>query len=503
MHKNIRLYLNTFLGVGITVFFIGYFGINLSLKYIQRHYIQLQLDVNKRQAERMVNYIKSEINREVPFESIKNEFQSSIVGTQYDKGFLCMYDTKLMQLVCHPDAKAIGVRFTNEFVFQNINSNTDNYISDVYSKHKPAGGIFIQGKSRTDIVYTIPIEGTDWFVNAHENIDSISKEIKELRFRYILGSLLLGLIIAFAASITARRISRMYERKIEQKNEELQVLNDKVNQQNEEISIQLDVIAKKNKEITDSIHYAEKIQSAVLSPIEILNSNFPDSFILYRPKDIISGDFYWFNELQNSFVIVAADCTGHGVPGAFMSMLGITLLNEIIIHHKILQADTILNELRHHVKASLGQTGVISEQKDGMDIAVCIINKENRILQFSGAFNSLYLISENEITKMFELKEVKADHMPIGVYPKDHEPFHNNIVQLNTNDRIYIFSDGYTSQFGGENNETFKSKRFQNLLISLQNETMENQQKKLESTLINWQGKNQQVDDILVIGVKI
>lgn len=503
MVKNLKLYLYTFLGVGLTIFCIGYFAINFSLKYIQRHYIQLQLDVNKRQAERMVKFIEHEIHMNQSLDSIRNEFQSSIAGTEYDKGFLCMYDTKLKQLVCHPDPKAVGVSFTKDFVFKNIDSHTDNYISDIYSQHKPKGGIFIQGKARTDIVYTIPVEGTNWFVNAHENIDIISNEIKALRIRYILGSLLLGIIIALAASITARRISRMYERKIEQKNDELQFLNDTIKQQNEEISAQLDIIANKNKEITDSIHYAQKIQSAVLSPIDRLMSKFPESFVLYKPKDIISGDFYWFNELKENFVIISADSTGHGVPGGLMSMLGITLLNEIILHHGILQADAILNELRLQLKTLLGQSNVDSEQKDGIDIAVCIIDKGNKILQFSGAFNPLYIIREKEGTNKFELKEFKADRMPIGIYPKDHQKFQNNIVQLQSGDNIYLFSDGYYSQFGGENCEKYKIKRFQNLLLSVQNLSMKGQLETVESTLLNWQGHNDQIDDILVIGLKI
>lgn len=503
MGKKLRLYLYTFLGVGLTIFLIGYFGISLSLKYIQNHYIQLQIDVNKRQAERMARFIKSEIRRGVPLDSIRDEFQSSIVGTEYDKGFLCMYDTKKKQLVCHPDEKVLGVSFTNEFVFRDPGSDADVYIGYIYGKNKPAGGIFVQGNMRTDIIYTIPVEGTDWFVNAHENIDAISKEIKHLRFRYILGSLLFGLIIAISASITARRISRGYEKQIEQKNDELQELNYKINQQNEEISAQLDVIAKKNKEITDSIYYAEKIQSAVLPQMSILNLNIPESFVLYKPKDIISGDFYWFNSVNQYMVIVAADCTGHGVPGAFMSMLGITLLNELINHRRLVEADAILNELRNQVKTSLGQLGNTNDQKDGMDIAICVIDNAKKSLQYAGAFNPLYLIRKNETSNIYEFTEIKADRMPIGVYPKDNQSFRNNVIQLSNNDCLYIFSDGYNSQFGGEKGETFKSKRFQNVLLSIQNEPMKKQKEILESTLSDWQGKREQVDDILVIGLKI
>lgn len=503
MLKKIKLYLYTFLGVGLSVFILGYFGINLSLQYIQNKYIQLQIDVNKRQAERMAYFIKTEIKMGKPLDEIRKEFQSSIVGTEFDKGFLCMYDTKIKQLVCHPDANAIGMSFNHDFVFKFPDSESKILISDVYSKGKPVGGIFTQGKMRTDIIYTVPIEGTDWFVNAHENIDAIAKEIEQLKYNYILGSMLLGLIIAIAASFTARAISRKYEKSIEQKNYELQVLNNTINQQNEEILAQLDLIAKKNKEITDSINYAEKIQLAMLPSLNLLNSNIPENFVLYKPKAIISGDFYWFSEIEQNFVIVAADCTGHGVPGAFMSILGITLLNEIVNFRGLLKVDIILNELRDKIITSLNQSGSSNQQKDGMDIAICIIDKKNMNLHYAGAHNPLFIIRKNSTTSIHELIEIKADRMPIGAYPKENQTFRSNSFQVKSDDCIYLFSDGYTSQFGGEKNDTFKLRRFQNLLLSIQNESMVKQKEILVATLSNWQGNQEQIDDILVLGMKM
>ncbi len=488
--KNIyKLYLYTFLGIGLVVFFTGYFGINISLKYIQKHYIQLQIDVNKRQAEHMAIFIQNEIKRGIPLDSIRNEFQASIQGTEYDKGFLCMYDTKENQMVCHPDAKALGMKFTNNFIFLDQNTGIESYIGNIYNKDKPAGGIFIQSNIRTDIIYTIPVKGTNWFINAHENINAISKEIKILRFRYILGSLILGLIIAIAASFTARGISRHYEKQIEQKNIE--------------ITNQHDKIAVINKEITDSINYAQRIQSAVIPSTEILNKAISDSFVLYKPKSIISGDFYWFGKIDNLIVIVAADCTGHGVPGAFMSMLGVSLLNEIVNHRKIYSAKEILNELRIQVKNSLGQKGLENEQKDGMDIAICTVDIANHQLNYAGANNPLYIIRKNENSSIPELTEIKADRMPVGVHPKDNISFSEHQVKFNPSDNIFIFSDGFVSQFGGEKGETFKSKRLQNLLLSMYNEPMDKQKEKINDALINWQGNHEQVDDILLIGFKV
>lgn len=145
MNRSTRLYLYTFLGVGLIIFIFGFIGINVSIKYIQKHYIQLQVDVNKRQAERMAYFVQKQINKGIPLDSIRNDFQASIVGTEYDKGFLCMYDTKKMQLICHPDPNIVGKKFTKNFIFKDINSNSTTYIGNVYDTKKPAGGIFIQG----------------------------------------------------------------------------------------------------------------------------------------------------------------------------------------------------------------------------------------------------------------------------------------------------------------------------------------------------------------------
>jgi serine phosphatase RsbU (regulator of sigma subunit) len=517
MSKNLRIYLYTFFGVGLGIFLIGFVGIDISLKYIQNKYIQLQIDVNKRQAEQMSGFIESQLKEGVSMDSIRNQFQKAIAGTEMDKGFLCMYDVKEDHLVCHPDKNAIGKKFTKDFIFQNTSDGTKNLITDIYKQNKGVGGIFVQANLRTDIIYTIPINGTDWFVNAHENINAISSEIRMLRNRYIWGSLILGLLIAISATVTARKISRRYEKEIEWKNEELdknykelKILNEQVNEQKFEIEQQRDFVIRQrdeisqiNKQITDSINYAQQIQSAVLPPVTILNKHVPDNFILYKPKDIVSGDFYWFTSVEKYIAIVAADCTGHGVPGAFMSMLGVTLLNEIINNRKILQADLVLNELRNQIKIALGQTGNSGEQKDGMDISLIILNTESLQMQYSGAYNSLYLLRKPDNHPDLQFQEIKADHMPIGVHPKDNIPFTLHQIQLTRNDRIYLFSDGFVSQFGGTNNEKFKSKRFQDLLLSVQGTGIKNQNIILDKALIDWQGEAQQVDDILVIGFQV
>lgn len=486
--KYLRLYLYTLIGIGLIIFIIGYIGINISIKYIQNHYIQLQIDVNKRQAERMASFIEHEKMRGVPLDTIRNEFQMSIVGTDSDKGFLCMYDSRENRMVCHPDKNAIGMKFTPDFIFKDPDGEKARYIGDVYSTGKPAGGIFVQGPIRTDIIYTIPVKGTNWYVNAHENITAVEGELNQIRTHYIIGAILLGFFISLAASITARRIGRGYERQLEQSHRE--------------ISRQRDEIAAQNKEITDSINYARRIQSAMLPSRKILKDSFPQHFIIFHPKDIVSGDFYWFAPDGNRVVIVAADCTGHGVPGAFMSMLGTTLLNEIVYHRKVKDAAEILNHLREGVKQALQQETEHTESQDGMDIALCIFDPSTRELQYAGAHNPLYLIKNTGENPTGKLTEIKADRMPIGIHPQE-KPFQCNRVQLSQGDRFYIFSDGFASQFGGVTGETYKTKRLRELIMSLQGGTMEEQGQKIHRNLVIWQGNFPQVDDILLMGVEV
>ncbi len=280
-------------------------------------------------------------------------------------------------------------------------------------------------------------------------------------------------------------------------NNELNQKNEEILTQNEELNIQKEQLEKQSKNIRDSIKYASKIQQAILPSLEIIEQNFDNYFVLFRPCHIVSGDFYWFKQIKNFVFVVAADCTGHGVPGAFMSMLGVSLLNEIINRRDINPSNQILNELRKRIKKLLHQTGQHGEQQDGMDIALCIIDMETKLMQFSGAYNPLYLIRNNELI------EYKADRMPIGIHPKDQNDFTATEIQLQSNDSFYIFSDGYVSQFGGERDEKFKSKRFQELLLKINNEPIKKQHEILEQTIENWRGNTAQTDDILVIGIKI
>jgi len=296
------------------------------------------------------------------------------------------------------------------------------------------------------------------------------------------------------------RENEILEEKIELRTEQLKHANEELQAMNEEINTQMNIIEHKNTNITSSIQYAKIIQRAVFPSLEKLDAYFDQYFVLFSPKDIVSGDFYYTKQKGKYLYIAAADCTGHGVPGAFMSVLGISHLNEIISKGVLIKPNEILNELRIRIKKSLHQEGKKGQTQDGMDIALCTIDLENTTIQYAGAHCPLYLIRKNE-TK-FELIEFKADLMPIGVHPKDEKSFTNYNVQLQHGDTLYLFTDGYVSQTGGTNFETFKRKRFQEILLKIQEHSLDVQKQILEQTLTNWQGKYDQVDDILIIGMR-
>lgn len=262
-------------------------------------------------------------------------------------------------------------------------------------------------------------------------------------------------------------------------------------------------ITRQKQKITDSIIYAQKIQSAVLPPKEYINQLLPEHFIMFRPKDIVSGDFYWASHKGDKIMIAAADCTGHGVPGGFMSMLGMTFLNEITgkMEEDEISAGKILTQLRESVKSSLRQTGKEGESKDGMDIALCVIDKSTNELQFAGAYNPL-LIIRNHVTEV-EIINVMADEMPIGIHKDAKSQFTNHKVQLKSGDLCYIFSDGFPDQFGGKNGRKFMAKRFKSMLAIHSDKSMAGQKKIVETAFDKWKGNYRQIDDVLVIGFKI
>ncbi len=291
---------------------------------------------------------------------------------------------------------------------------------------------------------------------------------------------------------------------IEEQKKDIEEINKSLQQYQEELIVQRDMasqqrdeIAAQRKEIMDSIFYAKKIQTAIMPQPQQMDDILPQHFIFFRPRDIVSGDYYWATKKGNTAIVVAADCTGHGVPGAFMSMLGISILNEMALRQEIVQASDILNQLRETLKIILSQTGKSGEQKDGMDMSLCIIDYEQMTLQYAGAYNPLYLVRKGDLT------EYKADKMPVGIHIGEELPFSNHNISLKKNDMLYIFSDGYIDQFGGEFDSKFKTKPFKQLLIDVSPLNMENQREMIVTTHDSWKGHRDQVDDILIIGIRV
>ncbi len=324
--------------------------------------------------------------------------------------------------------------------------------------------------------------------------------------------------------IVKRRTEEVIEQKrlvtdrndeLEQLNEEISAQRDEIEAQRDQLVIQRDLLVSQNKEITDSIYYAQRIQSAILPSKSYMDALLSEYFIFYKPRDIVSGDFYWIKEVDKHLIIVGADCTGHGIPGAFMSMLGVTLLNDLVGNSKIDQPAETLGLLREKVKEMMAHEGGSEDQKDGMDMTMIIINKDSKELQFAGAYNPLYVIRKKEQQyadtldpyissddEDFQLFELKADKQPVGVHWEETN-FTNHTIQLKNQDAIYIFSDGFIDQFGGDKRKKYKSRNFKNLLLSMQKESMEKQKQLIENTFETWRGDSEQIDDVCIIGVKI
>ena len=300
------------------------------------------------------------------------------------------------------------------------------------------------------------------------------------------------------------KMNRELEGKVKERTREVVQQKEEIEAQKEEIEAQLDMatlqrdtILSQKDQILDSIRYAERIQSAILPPAHHLSDYLSDHFILFKPRDIVSGDFYWTKQQDDKILIAVADCTGHGVPGAFLSMLGISAMNEIINRNEGLRANEILERLRDFMITSLHQTGSKGESQDGIEIALCIIDPRNKTLEFAGANRPVYLVSEDSV------QHIRPDRMPIGIYDHKVLPFTNQKIKIKKNDALYLFSDGFVDQLGGPLRKTFRSKKFRNLLLEVQNKPMEDQKHILNDTLEAWQGDVEQIDDILVIGIRL
>ena len=273
---------------------------------------------------------------------------------------------------------------------------------------------------------------------------------------------------------------------------------EQVVKQKEEIESKNQILEVLYKQVTDSIRYAKRIQEAILPPQSILRVILPNSFILYKPKDIVSGDFYWVEQKNGKTLFSAVDCTGHGVPGAFMSIVAYNILKYVVNNNNETQPARILDALNIGVSETLHQASSETHTRDGMDLALCSIDFQKKELQFAGAYNPLYLIRDGQLT------EYKADKFPIGYYTgTTAKPYKNNTIELKAGDMVYVFSDGYVDQFGGPQGKKFMANQFRKLLLEICDLPVEEQKRTLDNKIETWRGAQEQVDDILVIGIKI
>ncbi len=303
---------------------------------------------------------------------------------------------------------------------------------------------------------------------------------------YIGYAIILIIIVYVIIILNTRRLQR-----------EKEILEGIVKERTAEVVQQKEKIEKQNENITNSIQYAKRIQTAALPPDDFIDELIPERFILFMPRDIVSGDFYWIGKMGDKVIAVAADCTGHGVPGGFMSMLGISYLNQIVSSNNDYNAGEILDHLRYQVMKSLRQEDESSESRDGMDIALIVFHKDKKTIEFAGANNPLYVIRNNEIL------ETPGDKMPIGIHRRADRNFVNNKVEVQKGDMLYVFSDGYKDQFGGAEGKKFMSKNFKQILIDVHTKPVDEQRDILEKTIIDWTGNYERIDDIIVIGIRV
>jgi len=286
--------------------------------------------------------------------------------------------------------------------------------------------------------------------------------------------------------------------KIEKQKEELAHQRDALAEKNSQLNEAYIEIEEQKKHIMDSIYYARRIQTAILPSFTLIDAKLKNYFIFYLPKDIVSGDFYWMTETDDLVMLAAVDCTGHGVPGAFMSIVGYNQLHNAVDVKMARKASDILNELNRGVINTLNENLSESSIKDGMDMTLCVFNFKKNKVDFAGANNPIIMMRDNQLIKY------KGDKFPIGAFAENQPPlFTNNEIELKENDIIYMFSDGYCDQFGGPENKKFLMKRFEELLFNIHTKPMEEQKESLKNALYEWMGSNGQVDDILVIGIKI
>jgi ligand-binding sensor domain-containing protein/serine phosphatase RsbU (regulator of sigma subunit) len=385
--------------------------------------------------------------------------------------------------------------FSIQFAALDYTFPSNNHFAYVMAKEGKKNLDWINIKNKNSVIFTNLAPGKYIFRVKGSNNDLVWNDegtqidivIEPPFYKTQIAYYLYVLLVVFLVLM----IIRVRTRTLRKANKKLKEKEQAIEKQKEELTI-------KNKDITDSLNYAEHIQKAMLPPNEFFNKFFTDSFILHKPKHIVSGDFYWINEAYGKINVAAVDCTGHGVPGAFMSLIGIELFRRICSIRGLQQPSQILNVLNDYF-AKIFEGVTQKNFRDGMDVALISIDKIKSTMEFAGAFNPVYIVRNDNII------EYKGDRFSIGLQHEDdanHGGFHNNIITLEQGDVIYLFTDGYVDQFGGPYNKKYKKRRFRHLLLNIYKEPLSKQREIIEERIASWRGDQEQVDDILIIGIK-
>lgn len=389
-------------------------------------------------------------------------------------------------------SKALDYQYQGLAVMNELGSlskimNAYSYLYDTYSNMNNSDSALKYFKAYSEIKDSIFSIENSKHINELEKIYETEKKEQQIAIQNIklrnnkiqFWTLVIILTLVLGIVVQIMRINR-------NKRKTNQILEEKNRQ-----------LAENNRQITNSITYASVIQAAILPPLELFSETFPEHFIFFKPKDIVSGDFYWFTKKEETIIVAVADCTGHGVPGAFMSMLGISYLNEIINIQKIQSTQEILNLMRNRIINALRQKPNQIDTRDGIDIALCALNTKTLEMKFSGAYRSVVVFSGKETII------IDGDKMPIGYHRTRKNSFSTKNHQLKKNDIFYLYTDGFPDQFGGKDGKKYSRQRFREFLETISQRSLKDQKDKLEEELKVWQGGYEQIDDITIMGIKI
>ncbi len=368
----------------------------------------------------------------------------------------------------------------------------------LFSEEKTKAIAEIQTKYETE-KHQQEIENQKLIIESQKIENSRQKTQKAYLYTVVLLLAILLIVIYFAyrQKKSSNHTTKLKNILLEQANEEISAQKDEITAQRDMVLSHKKLLEQQNDKITNSINYARVIQTAVLPSPDDTRKLLGEYFILFKPKEIVSGDFFWVSQVKNLTVFAVADCTGHGVPGAFMSMLGISFLKEIISKKGITSPSEILEKLRESIIEALQQKGSFGDQNEGINMSLCILDKTNNQLQYSGAKNPLYIVTAEK-----DFITMQPDKQPIAIYRKM-EPFANQQITLKHGDNIYLATDGFQDQFGGDNLKRYTGKRLKELLVEISDKPMNEQKSILEQSFELWKGTNEQIDDVTIMGVKL